>query len=114
MRTDATPFFVREIRRVSPALHGAQRRPPSRAPSTFQTVSLRSSVNKGADRFTKSATHGWSQAEAEIRYLSYENGVSDLLLVFFDHCHMLRPDYANKDFLATNSPPSVGQRQSYT
>src|SRR5918994_5423642 len=30
MRTNATPFVVGQIRRVSPALHGAERRPPSR------------------------------------------------------------------------------------
>src|SRR5918994_183469 len=41
MRTDATPFVVGQIRRVSPALHGTERRPPSRPPSTFQTVSRR-------------------------------------------------------------------------
>src|SRR5215210_1074993 len=41
MRTDATPFVVGQIRRVSPALHEAERRPPSRPPSTYQTVSLK-------------------------------------------------------------------------
>src|SRR5215207_8133407 len=44
MRTDAAPFVVGQIRRVSPALHGAERRPPSRPPSTFQTVSLCSTL----------------------------------------------------------------------
>src|SRR5918999_3391448 len=41
MWADAMPFIVGQIRRVSPALHGAQRRPPSRSLSTFQTVSGR-------------------------------------------------------------------------
>ena len=47
MWADATPFVVGQIRRVSPALHGEQRRPPSRRPSTFQTVPLGTSANKG-------------------------------------------------------------------
>src|SRR5215210_3908320 len=51
MRTDATPFVVGQIRRVSPALHGAQRRPPSRPPSTFQTVSERPSEKVFEQRF---------------------------------------------------------------
>jgi len=46
MQVDATPFAVGQLRRVSPALHGAERRPPSRPPSTFQTVSVGTSVNK--------------------------------------------------------------------
>jgi len=41
MRADATPFVVGQIRRVSSALHGAERRPPPRSLSTFQTVSGR-------------------------------------------------------------------------
>src|SRR5829696_2386481 len=40
MRTDATPFIVGQIRRVSFALHSAERRPPEHPLSTFQTVSL--------------------------------------------------------------------------
>src|ERR687898_364650 len=39
MRTDATPLVVGQIRGVSSALHGAERRPPSRQSSIFQTVS---------------------------------------------------------------------------
>src|SRR5829696_7618896 len=39
MRTDATPFIVGQIRRVSFALHSAERRPPEHPLSTFQTVS---------------------------------------------------------------------------
>src|ERR687890_1748994 len=39
MWADATPFGVGQIRRVSFALHSAERRPPSRLMSTFQTVS---------------------------------------------------------------------------
>src|SRR5215217_7675310 len=41
MRTDATPFIVGQIRRVSFALHSAERRPPEHPLSTFQTVSRR-------------------------------------------------------------------------
>src|SRR5215217_2815097 len=48
MRTDATPFIVGQIRRVSFALHSAERRPPEHPLSTFQTVSLGSPVNKPA------------------------------------------------------------------
>src|ERR671921_1929809 len=39
MRADATPFVVGQIRRVSLALHSAERRPFSHPLSTFQTVS---------------------------------------------------------------------------
>src|SRR5215217_5006960 len=46
MRTDATPFIVGQIRRVSFALHSAERRPPEHPLSTFQTVSLGSWVNR--------------------------------------------------------------------
>jgi hypothetical protein len=46
MRTDATPFIVGQIRRVSFALHSAERRPPEHPLSTFQTVSLGSPMNK--------------------------------------------------------------------
>src|SRR5215218_10539100 len=46
MRSDATPFFVGQIRGVNGALHGAQRRPPSPWPSTFQTVSRNCLINE--------------------------------------------------------------------
>jgi hypothetical protein len=39
MRTDAAPFVVGQIRGVSPALHGTERRPPSLPLTIFQTVS---------------------------------------------------------------------------
>src|SRR5215210_5751795 len=40
MRADATPLVVGQIRGVlSVVVHSAERRPPSRPPSTFQTVS---------------------------------------------------------------------------
>src|SRR5215211_1150016 len=39
MWADATPLVVGQIRGVSFALHSAERRPPSRPASTFQTVS---------------------------------------------------------------------------
>src|SRR5918993_3376687 len=41
MWADAAPFVVGQIRRVSLALHSAERRPPSGPLSTFQTVSRR-------------------------------------------------------------------------
>src|SRR5215204_2697685 len=41
MRADTAPFVVGQIRGISLAVHGAKRRPPSRSPSTFQTVSRR-------------------------------------------------------------------------
>jgi hypothetical protein len=46
MRADTVPFIVGQIRGISLAVHGAKLRPPSRSPSTFQTVSLRTPVNK--------------------------------------------------------------------
>src|SRR5215207_9845997 len=39
MRADTAPFIVGQIRGISLAVHGAKLRPPSRSPSTFQTVS---------------------------------------------------------------------------
>src|SRR5215203_5144083 len=48
MRADATPLVVGQIRGVSFALHSAERRPPSRPASSFQTVSLGTRVNKAA------------------------------------------------------------------
>jgi hypothetical protein len=50
MRADTAPFIVGQIRGISLAVHGAKLRPPSRSPSTFQTVSLRTPVNKGDKR----------------------------------------------------------------
>src|SRR5215208_6960377 len=47
MRADTVPFIVGQIRGISLAVHGAKLRPPSRSPSTFQTVSLRTRVHKG-------------------------------------------------------------------
>jgi hypothetical protein len=47
MRADTVPFIVGQIRGISLAVHGAKLRPPSRSPSTFQTVSLGNPVNKG-------------------------------------------------------------------
>ena len=47
MRADTVPFIVGQIRGISLAVHGAKLRPPSRSPSTFQTVSLRTRVNRG-------------------------------------------------------------------
>jgi hypothetical protein len=44
MRADAKPFVVGQIGGVSPALHGAQRRSPTRWPITFQTPSRGSLV----------------------------------------------------------------------
>jgi hypothetical protein len=44
MRAEATPLVVGQIRGVSLVIHGTERRPPSRPPSTFQTVSLRSTL----------------------------------------------------------------------
>src|SRR5215208_2812631 len=41
MRADTVPFIVGQIRGISLAVHGAKLRPPSRSPSTFQTVSGR-------------------------------------------------------------------------
>src|SRR5215218_2509289 len=40
MRSDATPFVIGQIRRVSLALHSAERRQTSRSLRSFQTVSL--------------------------------------------------------------------------
>src|SRR5918997_3152141 len=50
MRADTAPFFVGQIRGVSLALHGTERRSPSPPPSTFQTVSLGSRVNRARKR----------------------------------------------------------------
>jgi hypothetical protein len=44
MGADAPPFLVGQIRGVSPALHGAERKPPSCSPRSFQTVSPRNPV----------------------------------------------------------------------
>src|SRR5215207_989534 len=49
MRADTAPFIVGQIRGISLAVHGAKLRPPSRSPSTFQTVSLRGWVNKRSE-----------------------------------------------------------------
>src|SRR5215204_1924464 len=40
IRADATPFLIGQIRRVSLALHSAERRQTSRSLRSFQTVSL--------------------------------------------------------------------------
>ena len=50
MRADTAPFIVGQIRGISLGVHGAKLRPPSRSPSTFQTVSLGTRVNRESHR----------------------------------------------------------------
>jgi hypothetical protein len=50
MRADTVPFIVGQIRGISLAVHGAKLRPPSRSPSTFQTVSRRISMKMSSRR----------------------------------------------------------------
>jgi hypothetical protein len=74
VRADTTPFVVGQIRGVSSALHGAQRRPTSRPPSTFQTVSSRTQVNKGKER------KGRSEMPQPFRHLQTNTIVQDPLV----------------------------------
>src|SRR5215204_2194697 len=53
MRADTAPFIVGQIRGISLAVHGAKLRPPSRSPSTFQTVSRRGILRSSQARSSK-------------------------------------------------------------
>src|SRR5215218_3100066 len=68
MRADAMPFVVGQIRRVSPALHEAERRPPSRPPSTFQPVSR--DCLKTQDRCRTEASRGYETRQRGIIFAS--------------------------------------------